>query len=1202
MSFRRFALVFWLDLRVQLKRPLFWMMVILAFVFTWGLSTGDVTVGSGDSQVGGVKAHITSQFAQALHQGIFALLAYGFFFAVACGLPVIRDEEENVLDILHSTPLKPIEYVLGKFLAPFVAFCLAYGSHLLLAMFFNHVVPNAEAEKFHGPLHLGNYLVPAVAFVLPLVLFLSGVAFFLGERTRKPILVFLVPVAVWTYCLFGVLAPWLPEDLSPGIDRVLQLVDPSGFRWLNQTWLKVDRGVAFYNSGAIGFDLGYILSRIGFASIGLAGVWVSAAGFGQRLRRSTRTAKKGTIVPPLAIAAQPRQSAGTLAELAMSSRETGFAAQVLEAARVELRGLRSQPGLYIFVPLILVQAIVNGVFGVGWLDTPLLVTAGSFMTRAIAQISFWGTLLLMFYTVESLRREPAVGIAPLIWTSRVRTVALLAGKALANSVSIVAIAVAAFLGGAIVILAQGKTPLELRPFLLLWVCLVVPTLLVWSAFVSLVFCLTKNRYATYGVCLVVLGGTGYLLATGKGHWLNNWPLWGSIRWSDIAVLEFDRAGYWLSRLAALALAVFLIVMSIRFYPRIERDAQRTLHRLMPATLLRASVRPLLLALPALLLITALGLQAHGGFQGGAQKVAARQYRQRNFITWFEAPVPDIAAAQAEITIDPDKHSFQLRGSYRLVNRHEKALPLLPVTPGWHWTDPHWTLDGKDVVPEDRAGLKLFALDPPLQGDRTVTLGFAYGGEVPRGISKNGGGAGEFILPSSVVLTSFGPTFMPQIGFGDDIGAEDEASLDKREYPDDAYLGITPSGLGGEVPFPVKLSITGPKEMTFNGVGTKTSDTVNGDQRTVVWESDYPINFFNIVGGRWQERVGTGTRLFYDPKHPYNIEEMGGALDAARRYYSEWFYPYPWKELKVSEFAGIATYAQGFATNITFSESIGFLAKSNATSHAAFLVIAHESAHQWWGNILTPGKLPGGNLLSEGTSHFSTVMLIDQVLGLQARLETLKKLEEQYGRDRVVDSERPLVKIDGSRNGDTTVTYDKTGWVLTMLQQLMGREQNLAGIRAFFERYVGNRDHPVLQDFVETLRPFATDPTEYDAFVKQWFFEVVVPEYKLVDVKKERMSDGRWHVTGVIQNVGTGRMPVEVAAAKAERFTKLSDEERKTKEPPVSPDYKDQRQRVVLGAAESAAVDLTCDFEPDRVEVDPDVRVLQLRRSQAVYKF
>ena len=29
-----------------------------------------------------------------------------------------------------------------------------------------------------------------------------------------------------------------------------------------------------------------------------------------------------------------------------------------------------------------------------------------------------------------------------------------------------------------------------------------------------------------------------------------------------------------------------------------------------------------------------------------------------------------------------------------------------------------------------------------------------------------------------------------------------------------------------------------------------------------------------------------------------------------------------------------------------------------------------------------------------------------------------------------------------------------------------------------------------------MRPFAADPAAFDAFTHQWFFEVVVPEYRL----------------------------------------------------------------------------------------------------------
>ena len=90
----------------------------------------------------------------------------------------------------------------------------------------------------------------------------------------------------------------------------------------------------------------------------------------------------------------------------------------------------------------------------------------------------------------------------------------------------------------------------------------------------------------------------------------------------------------------------------------------------------------------------------------------------------------------------------------------------------------------------------------------------------------------------------------------------------------------------------------------------------------------------------------------------NPQKGRGSLDASRKYCSQWFFPYPWKELKLSEFPNLATYAQGFPTNIPFSEGVGFLTANTPEIHFAFEITAHEAAHQWWGNILAPGKGPG----------------------------------------------------------------------------------------------------------------------------------------------------------------------------------------------------------------------------------------------------
>jgi hypothetical protein len=179
----------------------------------------------------------------------------------------------------------------------------------------------------------------------------------------------------------------------------------------------------------------------------------------------------------------------------------------------------------------------------------------------------------------------------------------------------------------------------------------------------------------------------------------------------------------------------------------------------------------------------------------------------------------------------------------------------------------------------------------------------------------------------------------------------------------------------------------------------------------------------------------------------------------------------------------------------------------------------------------------------------------------------------------------------------------------MLLQHMGRENALAGLQEFLRAYHRNPDHPVLQDFVATMRPFAPDAEAYDAFVQQWFFDVVVPEFRLSEAKRERVEDSdSWRVSVRVENKGTGRVSVEVAAARGERFPEDAEEaavegEVQAAEPAdAAQGYLDARAAVALGAGEAATVEILCPFEPERVLVDPDALVLQLEREHAIVRF
>src|SRR5262249_26495988 len=134
-----------------------------------------------------------------------------------------------------------------------------------------------------------------------------------------------------------------------------------------------------------------------------------------------------------------------LAALGMESSTPRAIACVLEVARAELAQLVRAPGLYLFVPLILLQTLLSE-YALGAFDTPLLSTSGTLATSMLNTLTLLVSMVILFYTTESLQRERSSGLGAIYYATPLRTSAMLAGKALANTVLGLAIVLACLFG------------------------------------------------------------------------------------------------------------------------------------------------------------------------------------------------------------------------------------------------------------------------------------------------------------------------------------------------------------------------------------------------------------------------------------------------------------------------------------------------------------------------------------------------------------------------------------------------------------------------------------------------------------------------------------------------------------------------------------------------------------------------------------
>ena len=1220
MNWSRTLAVAAVDLRTAWRRPLWITLTVLLAFFVFGFAVAGVRVQAGDVTAGGKQAWLNSQFNAAFCDAAVLGLLLPFFAAIAAGLPLLQDVDRKVDRVLLGTRLTPLEYTTGRFVGAIVPMIVVVGIWAVLQMAFFELWPLDNPEKARGPFAAWNYIWPAILFSLPLLLPIAGGSMVLGAWTRAPILVFLLPLTV----LIGgalFLWSWSPEWLPMWANRLIMMLDPSANRWLSETWLKADRGVDFYNTQPVTMDAAFAASRVAWCLVGVLAVPLTARTlFRRSLSKGER--RLGADGARAIVAAMPATPVAApvadgprlrLDQMSMQTRSPGFVAGLRAVLRNELRILLRSPGVWLFAPIIILQVLGSSFSGSGWLGADRLATTGSLATGSFNTLTLLLIFLTLFYTVESLVREERLGFAGLLRTTAVSTPSLMLGKILANAGLALVLMAATVLGCTIVLLVQlARTgiwpPFEIMRFLQVWGLVLTPTLVLWCSFVALVHGVVRNRYATWGIGLGVLVATGLGQQFGYLTWVGNWHMWSTLLWSDLDRLEFLRPSIVANRLFVLSLAALLFLGAMAVHPRRGVDWQRVVDRIRPKPILMTSLR----LSPLLALVIGLGIynwvQARNGFQGAVVERQARDYWKRNNASFpTDAPLPALTKVTGSVDLDPAGRSLRVQGTYVIRNPHDAPMEQIPLTQGAHYRNLKWTLDGKPMEPmkkdsleppptvEDRAGLWVFTPAKPLAKDESVTIGFSFDGVFPAGWTRNGGGAGEFILPSGVVLTSFSTSFMPAIGYLEGVGVDDRNATDPKEPLPDDWKKRTDPAFGSAWGFDVTLQVTGPEDWTLNCVGVPGEPVVKDGRKTVTWTTDHPVRFFNIAGGPLERLDGTVTSIFHSPRHPWNVKVMQEALDASRECYGKWFGAYPWRDLKLTEFPGLAGYAQGFPGNITFSESIGFLTRPGAADEVdvVFYVTAHEAGHQWWGNMLMPGKGPGGNILSEGLANYSALLLTLEKRGDDQRQRMLRQWENDYCNGRNADSERPMVRISGTRPGDSTVTYDKGGWVFWMMTQVMGRERMLAGLQDFIRTYTNGPDYPLLQDFLVVMRRHAVDLQAFDAFERQWFESVVLPEFKLWDLKVTKGDAEAWVVEGTLENAGTGTVAVEVGVEG--RLPEVAKDAPKDAKPEKAPRA---RTKVTIGPETRVPFRVVCPFEPVKALVDPDVQLLQLRRKLA----
>jgi alanyl aminopeptidase len=201
-------------------------------------------------------------------------------------------------------------------------------------------------------------------------------------------------------------------------------------------------------------------------------------------------------------------------------------------------------------------------------------------------------------------------------------------------------------------------------------------------------------------------------------------------------------------------------------------------------------------------------------------------------------------------------------------------------------------------------------------------------------------------------------------------------------------------------------------------------------------------------------------------------------------------PYPYAKL---DQLGVPTFMYGAMENVglvTYRENILLLDDVTASHHdraVARSVMAHELAHMWFGNLVTP-EWWDDIWLNEAFATWMSNKVLGQIAPeLEAPLQAVAGMLAVMQED-ALSSATPIRKVIATTgdidNAFDGITYEKGFAVLRMLETWIGEANFQRGVRAYLERHAwGNAK---MADFMKAIGEQTSLPVERVAksFIEQ----------------------------------------------------------------------------------------------------------------------
>jgi hypothetical protein len=499
------------------------------------------------------------------------------------------------------------------------------------------------------------------------------------------------------------------------------------------------------------------------------------------------------------------------------------------------------------------------------------------------------------------------------------------------------------------------------------------------------------------------------------------------------------------------------------------------------------------------------------------EAASRAEYERRYKRYERAPEPSLTAARLNVELYPKERAAEIRGTFRFVNRTARPIDSVHVLLN---ADVETRAVGFDrtsrtVVNDSTLRYRIYELERPLAPGDSLEMNFEVEFR-PRGFRNEG--APTEVTPNGAYFDRY---WLPALGYQArreviDDEVRRKHGLPPRAPPPSAGDVETRDVNGRDVERVDAETIIGTDSAQIAVTpGTLVREWRDRGRRYFQYRTDTAISFGASVFSaeyavREEHWKGIPVRVYYHPTHDINVDRMLRSMKASLAYFSEQFGPYQFRELRVVEFPRYASFARAHPHTIAFSEGSAFLTRIDSGDvDRTFFVVAHETAHQWWGGQVVPTSARGASMVSETLAQYSSMMVMETALGTDMARRFYDYNMDEYLRGRTVFTNREAPLLDVS--GQPYVHYFKGAVAMYTLRERLGAEVVNGALRRFRERYSGPSAPPAtsraLYAELQAVTPDSLRPLLADLFEHITLWSV-----RTDSVHAEPDGVGAWRVT------------------------------------------------------------------------------------------